>query len=234
MVRDGVDPGPGTRMPPAAEGTTFLLARHGATAHTAEMRLSGCTGANPPLSELGREQARRLAAALAAVGGVDVLVCSPVLRARQTAETAAAALGLPLAVEDDLREIDFGDWEGLTPAEVDRGWPGSQARWRRQSADPAPGGESVDQVAARVAGVRRRLAAEHPGATVLLVSHMYPVKLTVTDALGVPAVVMHRMHVEPTGVAEIRALSPQDPRGPWLVVRHNDSAHLRDSGPLPG
>ncbi|GAB7189361.1 hypothetical protein NUM3379_00670 [Kineococcus sp. NUM-3379] len=218
----------------AVAGTTFLLARHGATAHTAELRLSGCTGANPPLSPVGQAQADRLAAALARVGGVDVLACSPVRRARQTAETLAAALGLPLAVEEDLREIDFGDWEGLTPAEVDRGWPGVQAAWRRQSAEPAPGGESVDEVAARVAAVRRRLVRAHPGATVLLVSHMYPVKLTVTDALGVPPVVMHRMHVEPTGVSEVRALSPDDPRGPWLVVRHNDSAHLREIGPLPG
>ena len=219
---------------PAIEGPAFLLARHGATEHTAQFRLSGCTGANPPLSPVGQRQADLLAASLRRAGGVDVLACSPVRRARQTAETVAAALGLPLTVEDDLREIDFGDWEGLTPAEVDGGWPGVQAAWRRQSAEPAPGGESVDQVAARVAGVRERLAGRHPGATILLVSHMYPVKLTVTDALGVPPVVMHRMHVEPTGVAEIRALSPQDPRGPWLVVRHNDSAHLRDSGPLPG
>ncbi|PPK92158.1 broad specificity phosphatase PhoE [Kineococcus xinjiangensis] len=211
----------------AAPGTTFLLARHGATAHTAEGRLSGCTGANPPLSELGRQQAQRLAAVLGAVGGVDVLACSPVRRAHETAQAAAAALGLPLRVEDDLREIDFGDWEGLTPAEVDEGWPGRQPAWRRQVTEPAPGGESVEQVGERVAAVRARLAAEHPGATILLVSHMYPVKLTVVDALAVPRLVMHRMHVDPTGLSEVRALPEEDPRGPWLVLRHNDAAHLR-------
>ncbi|NAZ88727.1 histidine phosphatase family protein [Kineococcus indalonis] len=213
----------------AAAGTTFLLARHGATAHTAQGRLSGCTGANPPLSRVGREQARRLAAALRAAGGADVLACSPVLRARQTAEEVAAVLDLPLRVEDDLREIDFGDWEGLTPAEVDRRWPGEQAAWRRQSEQAPPGGESVEAVGDRVARVRERLAAEHPGARVLLVSHMYPVKLTVVDALAVPRVVMHRMHVDPTGLGEVRALPPGDPRGPWLVLRHNDAAHLRDA-----
>ena len=216
---------------PAAPGTTFLLARHGATAHTAEGRLSGSTGANPPLSRLGEQQAERLAGLLGATGGVDVLACSPVRRARQTAEAVAAVLGLPLRVEDDLREIDFGDWEGLTPAEVDRGWPGRQGAWRGQTAEPAPGGESVEQVGDRVAAVRERLAAEHPGARILLVSHMYPCKLTAVDALGVPRVAMHRMHVEPTGLGEVRALPPQDPRGPWLLLRHNDSAHLRG---LPG
>ncbi len=211
----------------AAAGTTFLLARHGATAHTAQGRLSGCTGENPPLSEVGREQARRLAAALRGTGGADVLACSPVLRARQTAEEVAAALGLALRVEEDLREIDFGDWEGRTPAEVDRDHPGAQAAWRRQSTAPVPGGESLEQVGDRVARVRERLAAEHPGGRVLLVSHMYPVKLTVVDALAVPRVVMHRMHVDPTGISEVRALPDGDPRGPWQVLRHNDFAHLR-------
>ncbi|WP_432488352.1 histidine phosphatase family protein [Kineococcus sp. SYSU DK018] len=203
------------------------MARHGATAHTAQGRLSGSTGQDPPLSEVGRDQARRLAGALRAAGGADVLVCSPVLRARQTAEEVATALGLGLRVEDDLREIDFGDWEGLTPAEVDRRWPGAQDAWRQCSTEPVPGGESLEQVGDRVARVRERLAAEHPGGRVLLVSHMYPVKLTVVDALGVPRVVMHRAHVDPTGLSEVRALPAGDPRGPWTLLRHNDSAHLR-------
>ncbi|GAA4663333.1 histidine phosphatase family protein [Kineococcus glutinatus] len=226
-----------TRTGPAAAGppggyavrgaTTVLLVRHGATAHTAERRLSGCTGADPELSVTGRRQAELLAAALRERGGVDVLLTSPVRRARQTAEAVAGALGLPLGVEDDLREIDFGSWEGLTEAEVERGWPGALPAWRQDAAAVAPGGESVLQVAARVAGVRERLLAAHEGATIAVVSHMYPVKLWITDALQVPPQVVQRMHVDPTGVAEIATTPPGDPRGPWLLLRHNDTGHLR-------
>ena len=210
------DPDP---RPPA---TTFLLIRHGATAHTAQGRFSGCTGDDPPLSEVGERQAALLAARLTTVGGVDAVVASPVRRARRTAEVLAGALGSDLHLEDDLREIDFGRWEGRTGTDVQQRWPGELAAWRASSAVAPPDGECVEQVAARVAGVRQRWAQRRPGATVAFVSHLYPVRISVLDALGVPYPSVHRMSLEPTAVSEIRAT----PAGATALVRFNDAAHL--------
>ncbi|HYN97514.1 MAG TPA: histidine phosphatase family protein, partial [Pilimelia sp.] len=201
--------------------TTFLLVRHGATAHTALGRFSGSTGADPPLSTVGEEQAARLAASLrrAHHGGdrVDAVVSSPMRRARGTAEVLARALDLPVHLDGGLREVDFGAWEGRTVSEVARRWADDLAGWR-SGADVAPhGGETVAAVARRVGDVRRRLARDHPAGTVLLVSHLYPVRLSILDALGAPLAAVHRMLLEPTALSELRDAT---------LVRYNDAGHL--------
>jgi broad specificity phosphatase PhoE len=109
--------------------TTLLLVRHAATAHTAQRRFSGSTGADPELSEAGELQAARLGARLSARPGIAPVVTSPAARTRRTAEVLAAACGLPVRADDDLREIDFGRWEGRTAAEVGRDWPDELAAW---------------------------------------------------------------------------------------------------------
>jgi probable phosphoglycerate mutase len=210
----------------------LLLVRHGATAHTAQRRFSGCTGTNPPLSALGERQAALLAARLADrfgdSGGVDAVVTSPMARAHRTAEVVAAACGTALQVEDDLREIDFGGWEGRTAPEIEIRHPGALAAWRADPSSTPPGGESVDAVAARVDAVRRRLAGRRPGGVVVLVSHLYPVRVSVLDALGAPYVSAHRIELEPTSITEVRATG----HGLTALVRHNDTAHLASS-PVP-
>jgi probable phosphoglycerate mutase len=221
--------GPGTGAAAPPPDTTFLLLRHGATAHTAQRRFSGCTGANPPLSAVGERQAALVAARLRAAGGVHAVVSSPVARARRTADVVAAALGVAVQVEDDLREIDFGRWEGRTGDEVQQQWPAEVAAWRASAAVAPPGGECVDAVAARVAGVRLRWAQSCPGRTVVLVSHLYPVRVSVLDALGAGYPSVHRMTLEPTSVSEIRATAA----GATALVRYNDAAHL-DQWPVAG
>ena len=208
----------------------MLLVRHGATTHTAQRRLSGCTGEDPPLSATGLEQAAALARSLVrdqartdeAAGPVTAIVSSPVRRAHQTATTLGSALGLPVGLDEDLREIDFGAWEGLTAGQVQDGWPGGLDAWRSTTDQPAPDGESVDDVALRVAAARARLVAAHPGGTVLVVSHLYPVRLSVLDALDAPRRSVHQMLHQPTGVSEVVVTGDRSE-----LVRHNDSGHLR-------
>ena len=207
---------------------TLLLVRHGATAHTAEGRFSGCTGDNPELSAVGREQARLLAAELKrryadpSEAAPAAVVASPVRRARETAETVAHALSLPLDLDDDLREIDFGDWEGRTLEDVNTRWPGELAAWRADAGRQVPGGESVAEVARRVGAARQRLAERHPAAVVLVVSHLYPVRLSVLDTLGAPLEAVHRLDHDPTGVSELQTRD-----GTWVLLRYNDFGHLR-------
>jgi probable phosphoglycerate mutase len=125
---------------------------------------------------------------------------------------------VPAQAEPELREVDFGEWEGRTGAEVAARWPDELAAWRAGEPVRPPAGETVEEVGARVAAVRVELLRRYAGATVVVVSHLYPVRTTVADALGVPRAAIHRMVLDPTGLTEIRDGS--------TLVRYNDAAHL--------
>jgi ribonuclease H / adenosylcobalamin/alpha-ribazole phosphatase len=209
---------------PMAVETTLVLVRHGATGHTAQGRFSGSTGAEPALSGLGEWQAARAAARLAARPGIAAVVTSPAARARRTAELIATACAVPLDVDADLREVNFGAWEGRTGAEVQRDWPAELAAWRSGAPVSPPGGEPVEDVGARAARARAAAVGRHAGGTVILVSHLYPVRTSVTDALGVPRATIHRMLLGPASLSEIRATV----HGATTLVTSNDVAHLAD------
>ena len=133
--------------------TTFLLVRHGETDWNAAGRLQGHT--DRPLSELGRRQAQELAERLAGER-VDAIYASDLARARETAEIVGAKLGLPVAVDPDLREKHWGTWEGLTGDE-------------RATVELV--GESTEDHRRRVMRAVRRIAASHPGGRIVVVTH---------------------------------------------------------------
>ncbi|WP_433193613.1 bifunctional RNase H/acid phosphatase [Nocardia sp. CA-107356] len=174
--------------------TRFLLLRHGQTALSLERRYSG--RGNPPLTDLGREQAARAGKMLAAKGGVAVVVTSPLGRARETAEAAATALDVPMRVIDGLTETDFGAWEGLTFLEAAQRDPQLHARWLSDPSIPAPNGESFDQVRERVEAARRDLVARYPGQNIVVVSHVTPIKTLLQLALGVGPSLLYRLHLD--------------------------------------
>lgn len=204
--------------------TTLLLLRHGETPLTPERRFSGSGGSNPSLSEAGRRQAEAAAALLAARRGVDAIVSSPLRRCRQTAEAVATRLGLDIHVEEDLREADFGAWEGLTFTEVHERYAQDLAAWRSSpAAAPSGGGEPFEAVARRVAAARDALLARHPGETVLVVSHVGPLRTLVRLALGAPAESLFRMEL---AAASLSAVA-YDADGNASVRLLNDTGHLR-------
>src|ERR1700753_1908991 len=127
---------------PTAEPTTTVLLRHGDTELSPEHRFSGQR--DLPLSASGARQAKAAALRLAAGAPIDVVVSSPLQRAASTAAIAAAELVLTPVIDDDLRETDFGDWDGFTLAEIEQRWPVAVARWRDRPEQSPPGGESVD------------------------------------------------------------------------------------------
>jgi broad specificity phosphatase PhoE len=133
--------------------TTLLLVRHGETDWNAEGRLQGHT--DRPLNDYGRRQARALADRLAD-DGVTAVYASDLIRARETAEIVAERLGLPVGVDPDLRERNWGNWEGLTGSERDR---------------VEHVGEAVDAHEERVLRAVRRIAERHPGERVVVVTH---------------------------------------------------------------
>ncbi len=218
-IEDDVQPTPEPAPAPARTTVTHLL-RHGQTEHTPERRFSGSS--DVPLSEMGRAEARAAARYLAG-RGIDVVVSSPLQRCRDTAAAAAEVLGLPVAVDDDLRELDFGEWEGLTGDEVRTRSPLAFRRWWGATDVRAPGGESIADVSARVARARERILQRHSGATVLVVSHVTPIKLFLAAALETDDAVVHRIFLEAASLSTVAWSS--DGRASVRLV--NDTAHLR-------
>jgi probable phosphoglycerate mutase len=204
------------------EPSTLLLLRHGETNHTVDKRFSGFGGEDPPLSPEGERQALAVAERLVRDGGVDAVATSPMRRARQTADLVGSALGLDVREMDGVRECAFGEWEGLTFAEVKQRWPGELAAWLGDPAVAPPGGESFADVRRRVHVARDQLLARHPGRTVLVVTHVTPIKLLVRAALDAPMAVLYRMELTPASLTEVHWF----PNGTASLRRFNDGAHL--------
>jgi broad specificity phosphatase PhoE len=147
----------------------LLLLRHGQSEWNADGRWQG--QADPPLSALGEEQARDAAERLRGTT-FSSLVTSDLRRARRTAEILAEALGLRLEVDPGLREIDVGDWTGLTRSQINAQWPGELAAWSEGRRESPLGGETRTQLVERArASLTRAAAGATPGERVLVVSH---------------------------------------------------------------
>jgi len=204
--------------------TTLLLLRHGETKHTRAKRFSGSGGLDPSLSDEGRAQAVASAARLRQLGDVDAVVASPLVRTRETADVVAAALGLDVRVEDGVAECAFGDWEGLTFAEVQAQDPVALERWLASTAVAPPGGESFDELSSRVGRARDRLIARYPGQTVVVVTHVSPIKTLVRLALDAPARAIYRMELKPASLTELAYFAD----GNVSLRSFNDVAHLSE------
>jgi ribonuclease H / adenosylcobalamin/alpha-ribazole phosphatase len=209
----------GWRLPQGPPTTTLLL-RHGQTPLSAERRFAG--RGDVPLTELGLEQAAAAAAALAERGAIDLVLTSPLLRARQTADAVTQRTGAPLAVDDDLAETDFGSWDGMSFAEVMARWPAELTAWMADADTSPPGGESFAAVAKRVDAALDRLLNAHQGQTVVVVSHVTPIKTVVCRALLAPSAALFRMHLDVASLTEADWFAD----GPALLRSLNDTAHL--------
>jgi len=204
--------------------TTFVLLRHGETPLTPEKRFSGSGGTDPGLSDIGHRQAELVAASLAARGTIQAIVTSPLKRCRETADAVAARLGLDVRVDEGLRETDFGAWEGLTFAEVRDRYPDDLDAWLASSKTaPTGGGESFAAVARRVALSRDKLIARYAGRTVLLVTHVTPIKTLARLALGAPPESLFRMELSAASLSAVAYYGD----GNASLRLLNDTSHLR-------
>jgi probable phosphoglycerate mutase len=202
-----------------------LLLRHGETPWSPERRYAGSS--DIPLTENGARQAAAAAARVAS-GGIAAIVASPLRRTRQTAAAVSAATGLPVVFDAAWAEVDFGDWEGLTHAEASERWPAEMAAWQADPAVAPPGGESFAAASARVLFGFKTLLAAHPGQSVLVVSHVNPIKMVLLHALHAPIDALRRVYLDVASLSETDWL----PDGTGLVRSVNDTAHLSRS-PLP-
>ncbi len=156
-------------QPAFCEPTRLVLVRHGVTAWNRELRIQGQL--DTPLSPTGALQAQRAAQALMAEG-LQQIYSSDLQRAHATASAIAAATGAPLSTQIGLRERGFGQYEGLTHADIEQRWPADAQRWRAREPGFNPtGGEALEAFYARCVQCAATLAARHPGETVALVAH---------------------------------------------------------------
>jgi len=135
----------------------------------------------------------------------------------------AAASGAPLAVDEGLAETDFGAWDGLSFAAVMARWPDEMSAWQADVTAAPPGGESFAAVADRVNGALDRLLAGHEHQTIVVVSHVTPIKTLVCRALLAPPAALFRMHLDVASLCEVAWFAD----GPAVLRSLNDTAHLR-------
>src|SRR5580693_2944029 len=200
-------------MPAQGEPTVTLLLRHG------QKRYAGRS--DVPLTDTGVGQAVAAAKRLASAR-IGAIVTSPLQRAVQTAQEVAAVTGVPVVTDEGFRETDFGAWEGLTFAEVRERWPSEMTAWLADPSVAPPDGESFAQVSERVTAALHRVLAERAGQTVLIVSHVTPIKTLVAAVLLAPPAALFRMHLDVAALCEIDWY----PDGPAVLRSFNDTVHL--------
>jgi len=216
----------------SGQPTRLLLLRHAQTEHSAARRYSG--RGDVPLTPLGERQAEALARRLSdkhpsTTEGVAAVVTSPLRRCGRTAELVAAALAAPLIVHDGLTEVDFGAWEGLTFAEAAASHPELHPRWLADSSVAAPGGESFDAVHRRVRRARDELIASYGAATLVLVSHVTPIKTLLRMALDAGPSLFFRLHLDLASLS----IAEFYPDGAAVVRLINDTSHLPQGARKP-
>jgi probable phosphoglycerate mutase len=151
-----------------------------------------------------------------------VIVTSPLLRAARTAQEVAEVTGAPVVTDEGFRETDFGAWEGLTFAEVRQRWPAEMTAWLADPAVAPPGGESFTEVSQRVTEALHRVLARWERQTILIVSHVTPIKTLVCAALLAPPPALFRMHLDVAALCEIDWYAD----GPAVLRSFNDTGHL--------
>lgn len=201
-----------------APALTVVLVRHGQTPLTVAGAFSGSSVPGPSLTARGRTQAAQAADLVFRVGRQawpdlprpTAIVASPMVRAQETARAVGRRLGVHVTTDDRFAEVDFGEWEGLTAAEVDAAWPGRLHAWHTTGTTAAPGGESYADVGARVwHGLQDLVDTLLPGAgpagrTAVVVGHAVQVRAAIGTAIGTPPSQWSRVRVPPASVSILR------------------------------
>ena len=211
--------------------TTVILVRHGRTHLTESKKISGRGGENPHLSELGREDAHRVAKALAKVGNSgqyaylkppSAIISSPIQRTVDTANVIANELGLQVSLEEDIAEISFGDWDGHTYEEVSAAWADQWEAWRGSWTASPPNGESLEEFDERVMRARRNIVRKYAGQTVVVVAHVMPIRGFTRYAFDGGVSAYWVTQVAPCSMTILRMWDDQATE----VVAVNDTNHL--------
>jgi alpha-ribazole phosphatase len=204
----------------------LYMVRHGQTPASRENRFSGSS--DPALTEVGEAMAEAFGRAYASVKW-DAIYCSPMLRTRQTVEPLCRLTGVEATLEDGLREIAYGEWEGLRQDEVKQRWPEDFEYWAADVASRGtPGGETAFHVAARAMRVVERVRSRHDEGNVLLVSHKATLRVITCGLLGLDVRLFRERIAQPVAAVTMFALKPKNAQLCFLGDRSHLSEELRN------
>ncbi len=199
--------------------TKLILVRHGQTAWNKEGRFQGQS--DVALSEEGIQQAEALAAHFP-VDSVDAVYSSDLVRARRTAEIIAERFGLRVETKQSLRELHFGDWEGLTYDEIVGHWPDALANFlQHPDILEVPNGETFPQVRKRAMDAIDDILKEQEGKTVVLTAHGGILRTILTAVLHMPLQYLWSIRQFNTAVSIVSY-----EEGNWTIELMNSTAHL--------
>jgi broad specificity phosphatase PhoE len=200
----------------------LYLIRHGQTEFSRENRF--CGSSDPPLTPAGQAMADAFATAYASTAW-DAIYTSPLLRSRQTADALAQRTGVTPVVEDGLKEIAYGDWEGLAVDEVRARWADAYAYWAEDVASRgAPGGETAFHVAARAMRVVEAIRTRHASGNVLIVSHKATLRIITCALLGMDVRLFRERIAQPVAAVTMFVLAD----GTARLAILGDRTHLSD------
>jgi broad specificity phosphatase PhoE len=206
----------------------IVLVRHGATDWNLQGRCQGAT--DRWLSEVGVRQAEQIATLLSDENPAAVY-SSDLLRARQTAEIISRPHGLPVMIEEDIRELDHGELEGLTFNEIKQNYSQFLVRWRSEPAEiRVPGGEKLIDVAERAWQGVNRIAERHSSArSIVVVSHNFPILAIVCRVTGTHLNDYRSFHLDPCSITRLQ----RDGANAWNLTQVNNKTYpLQADSPL--
>jgi probable phosphoglycerate mutase len=186
--------------PPEVKATLVLFVRHGKTPTTGAKLPGRAAGLH--LSNEGVKQAGAAARRIGRLKSVAAVYASPLERTQETAAPIAEALQQTTTIEDGLLECEFGEWTGADLKDLYK-----RPEWRQVQHSPSsfrfPGGESFAEMQLRICSAVGRLVAQHPGATVVAVSHADPIKAAVASAIGTHLDLFQRIVVSPCSISAV-------------------------------
>jgi probable phosphoglycerate mutase len=184
-----------------SQRTVLHLIRHGAYAQLGQMIVGRSPGIS--LNQQGREQAEAIAAVLSA-RPLRAVIATPLQRTQETAAPLAARLGLTIRIEEDLTDLDYGEWTMLPFAELDK-----DPRWqdfnRFRSRAVIPGGERMVELQRRAVGAVLRLVAEFGGKELAVFSHGDVIKAVIMHFLGMSLDRIHEIEISPAARCTLAA-----------------------------
>ena len=200
--------------------TRFVLVRHGQTAWNQVERFRG--RADLPLDETGLAQAAATGRRIAHEWPPAAVYTSPMPRAVQTGQAIAESLGLAIQRHNGLQDIDFGEWQGLTPDEARLRWPEMVATWYRAPHTARPsGGETLADLRSRAVAMLDELCARHAGQTVVMVGHTVINRVILLAVLGLGNEHFWRLAQD---TCAINVFERED--GVYYLIKLNDTCHL--------